>query len=193
MGRRSTIYICFGAILTCGGWMFAQVPSKTATENEAKTKLPADAKLGGDLEQFLKERGYTAIPLERCRIGYIVVVVSVGEKKLRLMCDTGAPYCTLDEKRTKELKIDWEKSEYDVPAGVAEGDLGKTCKIEVMELNAFKAHGIRFYNQDRTYTNKFLEQYKDLPIDGILGADVLKDYSGKIDYGALRLYLRARN
>jgi hypothetical protein len=194
MGRRVATCICFGAILTSCGWVFAQAPLKPGTEGEPKTKSPADAKPAGELEQILKERGYKAIPLERSRASYVVVICSVGDKKLRLAFDTGAPVSLLDEKRTEKLKIEWEKTDdFGAPGGVAGGSYTKSCKIEVMELNGFKAHGIRFYNHDLASANKALLEYKEQPIDGLLGWDVLRDYSAIIDVRALRFYLRTRN
>jgi hypothetical protein len=194
MGRRLATCICFVAILACCGWMFAQAPLKPATDGEPKTKLPADAKPAGELEQILKERGYAAIPLERSQATYVVVVCSVRDKKLRLALDTGAPVSLLDETQTEKLKIDWEKTnDFGAPGGDAGGSYTKSCKIEVMELNGFKAHGIRFYNHDLASANKALLEYKEQPIDGLLGWDVLREYSAIIDVRALRVYLRARN
>jgi hypothetical protein len=174
--------------------MFAQAPSKPATEGEPKTNPPADAKPARELEQILKERGYTAIPLERSQATYVVVVCSVRDKKLRLALDTGAPISLLDEKRTEKLKIEWEKTDdFRASGGDAGGSYTKSCRIEVMELNGFKAHGIRFYNHDLASANKALLEYKEQPIDGLLGWDVLRDYSAIIDVRALRVYLRIRN
>ncbi len=192
MGGRSSTGICFGVILACGGWMFAQAPPKAATESESKAKPPSDAKPIAELEQFLRDRGYTAVPLERGRGGSLVVVVSIAEKRLRLLCDTGAPFSSLDEKRTKELKIEWDKAEFDMTDGSAEGNPMKVSKIDIFEINGFKAYGTRFFTYDEGTFNKGLEPYKDPPIDGIFGADILKEYSGIIDVRALRLYLRKR-
>ncbi len=171
------------------GWSFSQEASKP-TAGPDRTQV-FDNRSVGDLERFLKERGYASIPLERNHAGSIVVVVTVGETKLRLVCDTGATLSMLDEKRTKDLRIAWEKSDFDVSIG--DSDFARSCKIEVMELSAFKVHGIRFHSFDTTNGNKRLEQYKDTPIDGLLGWDVLKDYSAIIDVRALRLYLRNRH
>jgi predicted aspartyl protease len=191
MVHRSLTYLILGTLLACWGGLVAQETPKVRTENEPPAKNPAGNTTESELERFLKERGYTGIPLERGRAGSVVVAVSVGEKRLRLVCDTGATFSMLDEKRTKELKIDWEKSEFDVPA--AESDFAKSCKIEVVELGTFRAHGLKFHSFDTTNGNKRLEPFKDPPVDGLLGWDVLKDYSAIIDVRALRLYLRARH
>jgi predicted aspartyl protease len=182
---RSATFICFGAALTCGGWLFAQAPSKSAPDSEAKK---ADIRRVTELEQFLKERGYTAVPLKPSA-GYVVVEATIGDTKLRLMCDTGAPWSRLDEKRTKDLDIDWHESDISAPAG--QSDYSKWCRIEIMDLSGFKALATKCYNHDATTYNKALEAFNEPPLDGELGADVMLDYSAIIDSRALRLYLRA--
>lgn len=193
MGRRTVACIGFGAFLTCGGWLLAQAPAKPTPDDVPKTKPPVDAKPTSELDQFLKQHGYTAIPLERCRAGYTVVVVSIGAKKLRLLVDTGAIFSCLDVVRTKELKLDWKDTNRDAVAkGFPEWNAGKSCNLAVTELGEFKAEGKTFCTYDVTALNDAIKPFQDQPIDGILASDFLKEYSGIVDVRGLRLYLRSR-
>jgi hypothetical protein len=181
-----------GVILLFCGWLLAQERTPIPTRVSDRKQL-ADKGTVDEFEQSLKESGYSAIPLEPSRAGYVIVTASVGKTKLRLLCDTGAPASSLDETRNKDLKIEWKKSEFEMPGGFRGQDLAKWCKIEVLEMNSFQAHGIRLYTYGNADINKSLEWYKEPPINGVLGADVLKEYSGIVDFRAMRLYLRDRH
>jgi predicted aspartyl protease len=178
----------YSAVIDCRSMQVYLRSPNQAVRGKSDAKLAPSRDLAGELERFLTNRSHSAAPLERTHGGNYVVVASVGDKKLRLVCDTGAPESTLDEKRSENLKLDWDKSEYNVVAG----DFAKSCKVEVMGLNGFEAHGIRFHSYDMTNGNKQMELYKDAPVDGLLGWDVLRDYSAIIEIRAARLYLRTR-
>jgi hypothetical protein len=193
MERRFAIWICFGAMLFCGGWMFAQAPPKPVAESESRIQPPADAKPAGELGQVLNDRGYTSIPLEHTNAGYLVVVVTINEKHIRLMLDTGAVATCVDIERTKHLNIDWEQLPGTVPLeGFPSWDVSKKCRIEMMDMSGFKAQGVIAHVHSLTNLNKALVLYKELPLDGVLGGDLLRYYSAIIDYQSARLYLRSR-
>jgi hypothetical protein len=193
MGSRFATFVCSGAILVCGGWMFAQTPSPLAIEGEPKPKLAENSRPADNLDQIMKERGYATIPLERTGAGYVVVVVSIAEKKIRLILDTGACGTCLDLERTKGLNLEWDQLPgSEAFKGFPEWKMSKKCKIEIMDLNGFKAHGVEANVYNVASVNRALEAFNDRSVDGVLGEDVLRDYSAVIDVRGLRLYLKAR-
>src|SRR5262249_34331014 len=67
-----------------------------------------------DLGRRLRDLGYTSVPIDRLRAGYLTVRAEVAGHALRLVLDTGSPVSALDRERTAALKLNWDE-----PPGVA--------------------------------------------------------------------------
>jgi predicted aspartyl protease len=193
MGRRLVAYMVFGWVLTFCGWLLAQEPPKARVESQPQTNRAVDDKAADELGRLLKGRGYVEVPILLSRTGYLMVSVSVGEKNIRLLLDTGAAATCLDLDRTRELKLNWDELPGSVPLdGFPSWDMSKKCKIEVLDLSGFKAKGVVAHVYKVGNLNKGLEGNKDWLVDGVLGGDFCRAYSAIIDYPSLRMFLQPK-
>ena len=128
------------------------------------------------LADFLKKQEYVAVPLERVS-DYLVVRVRAKGKDLRLVVDTGAPNSALDRHRVRNLGLEWDET-------------GPWCDLDGIEIGAFKTAPSKVWSHDMTEINRALCAYNSSPIDGVLGAEILKPLSAVIDHGGAVLYLR---
>jgi len=177
-------------LVACCGWVLAQRRPSTGTEGGQPPNhdvKPGDAE---ELERLFKARGYSEIPLDRLRSGYLAVRVTAAGSKLRLILDTGAPVTCLDPERTKAINLKWHKLRASLPERDPEWDTSKECELDGLDFGAFKTGPVRAGEHRVAAVNQWLAVYRDPPVDGVLGGDVLTACSAWIDYPGRRLFLR---
>ena len=140
------------------------------------------------LAETLERKGYIAIELEKMRTGYFGVRVKVGDKKFLMLLDTGAPNTHADPERTKALDLPWRHLDEAV-FGPGWGKMGY-AELAGMKIGGIDVRPFSVRTKDETQFNVLLAAYGDLPIDGILGADVLEPHGAVIDYPSRTLFLR---
>jgi hypothetical protein len=145
-----------------------------------------------EVEQLMKQKGYSSIPLERVRAGYLTVQVTVAGQKLRLVLDTGAPRTVLDPERVKAANLEWKTISSDRPGGNNTGpETWELAKIDGIDFEGFKTGALEVGVHHLLDINNSLGSVGDPPVDGLLGGNVLTAYSARIDYETLRLFLRS--
>jgi Aspartyl protease len=140
------------------------------------------------LAETLERRGYVSIELEKMRTGYFGVRVRVSDKKFLMLLDTGAPSTRADPERMKALELPWRHLD-EAEFGPGWGKTGY-CEMVGMKIGDVDIRSFPVRTKDETEFNKLLAAYGDLPIDGILGADVLEPHGAVIDYPSRTLFLR---
>jgi hypothetical protein len=136
----------------------------------------------GDLFAGLESRGYVCIPLTRLKSEHLVLSVKCGTESLILLLDTGAPFTQFDPERVRRLRIDWlpDREEFGQFYFYAEKlAIGKT-----------ETGRLLIGNYNVSFLNVHNARYGDAPIDGLLGADILRAHSAIIDHAGARLFLR---
>jgi hypothetical protein len=164
---------------------------RVATEKAApavRTESIAKLAPAASLAETLERKGYVAIELEKMRTGYFGVRVKVGDKKFQMLLDTGAPNTHADPERTKSLGLPWRYLDEAV-FGPGWGKMGY-AELVGMKIGSIEVRPLSVRTKDETQLNALLATYGDLPIDGILGADVLDPHAAVIDYASRTLFLR---
>jgi Aspartyl protease len=148
------------------------------------------------LRAVLESRGYARTPLLRMNSGYLSARVRVNGKWLNLILDTGSPKTCLDQERTNHLGLTWRSI---TKLGRTEGKEGREAKIgnapsSVAAINSFELGPThldvkRVYDHDVTNANRILAHWGDLPIDGLIGADMLEHTHAIIDYDNFNLFV----
>ena len=192
MGRRMRTLATGAVLAVCGGLALAQdfpplVPDRAAQPKQDSKTADAD-----ELGRLLKARGFTTIALDRLRSGHLAVVTVASGTKLRLALDTGAPVTCLDPERTKSMNLKWSKLHGDgPPERDPNWDTSVSCELLSLDFGPSKTGPVHASVHRVGSLNRWLEMTGDPPIDGVLGGDVLTAYAARIDYPALRLYLRS--
>ena len=105
-----------------------------------------------------------------------------------MLLDTGAPNTRADAERTKALELPWRYLDEGV-FGPGWGKMGY-CELAGMKIGTVDIRPFQVRTKDESEFNQLLASYGDLPIDGILGADVLEPHAAVIDYPSRTLFLR---
>jgi len=105
----------------------------------------------------------------------VPVEVAMGNRvaKLKLLLDTGATITVLHRQALGELQLPRGKS---YKARVAGGNIVKSQKIK------FKHLSVGPFQVDKTYLMVINLKGQELPFDGMLGMDFLKDHPYRIDF-----------
>ncbi len=145
------------------------------------------------LGKLLENDGYIRVKLDRLRSGYLAVTAMVNGKPLYLAIDTAAPNTHLDPKRTEHLKLPWELFQFtDRPDDPPPAEWERMCRVDSIEFGGFRRVRIRVGGHDHAEINHRMEFYKDRPLDGVIGADVLESGLAILDYKTYDLYLIQR-
>lgn len=143
-----------------------------------------------EVDTVLEAKGLTPVFLAPTHEGYTAVTAFVGDTKLRLFVDTGAPVTAIDPKLVTDVKLSW------VPVNdqrrAAALRISAISTLTSMRIGQFDTGPTRVGAVDLSEFNAVLSEHQELPISGFLGADVLSTHSAVIDYGKALMYLRPR-
>lgn len=111
-----------------------------------------------------------AIKLERDG-NYIYAALSIGEKSLRMLIDTGAQRTVIGAKTAARLEMDVRDTDERV---VGAGDRDQAQKVQKTSIDRMSLGKASFVNFEcYVMPVDYLGSYSQKPIDGILGADAL--------------------
>lgn len=119
---------------------------------------------------------------------HLILSAIIDAKPVRLVLDTGASHSVLDIGWAKENLPDNEIKLVDDPAY----GIGTSVEVHKAEVSSFKIGKLNLENRlialiDFNPINAVYDREGLDEVQGILGGDVLEDFSGVIDYGKNRL------
>jgi predicted aspartyl protease len=182
------VAIAFLGSLSVLLWILVQhgSPGK-APAPEPSLQLPYDAK--NQRAALLKQKGYLEVPLLTMNCGYLYAVAQVNGEHMLFCLDSGCNVTTVDQSVAQRRKLPSQPSDR-IITGVG----GKTTPLPKFTAEKFilgeLERNFHAYLRDLSGINKVLLERKDLPEDGVLGADFLMPLAPVIDYGSARLFLR---
>jgi hypothetical protein len=182
---------------TDGGVDWQPIPSlkseESATQDlQESTEIAhasEDISTSMPLDKLLIAQGYLKIKLHQMNAGYLSVKAKANGHDLTLIVDTGATITHLDRQRTERLELAWKERDGISGRGAPSESYSYTT-LESFDIDQLKNSNLKIVEHDFTYTNSCLAAYGDPPVDGILGADVMSQGLGIIDYKTHSLYLR---
>ncbi|WP_350284890.1 retropepsin-like aspartic protease [uncultured Croceitalea sp.] len=142
------------------------------------------------LKKFLKAKGYTRIPLALTKTNHFEITAKINGIAGRFILDTGASNTCIGIDRTAHFNLVSETSEVKAAgAGSVEMEtmLAKNNKIQ---LGSWKKKKQKIVLFSLAHVNEALTNHEANPVDGIIGADILKKGKAIIDYNKKYLYLR---
>ena len=141
------------------------------------------------LKEFLIEKKYHCIKIKRTATNHFEIKAKINGKKGRFILDTGASNSCVGFDEIEKFNLITEVSEHKA-AGAGEGEIdtqiSKKNKIQIGDYTLKKVHLVLL---DLTHINNALIKQEATPVNGIIGADILKKGKAVIDYGKKRLYL----
>jgi predicted aspartyl protease len=141
------------------------------------------------LKKILKQRGYVTVKLKTLPSGHHVLKAKVNGKKGLFILDTGASNTVVDTTRAKKFRLKLKESEHKATgAGSNEIDIHTTGKNK-LEIGEWSKKKIKFVTMDLSHINTALDLFQ-IEVDGIIGADVLHEGKGIIQYDKNLLFLK---
>ncbi|WP_420602882.1 retropepsin-like aspartic protease [Flagellimonas sp.] len=142
------------------------------------------------LKKFLKLKSYVSIPLVLTETNHFEISAKINGVSGRFILDTGASNTCVGMDKIDLFKMVSEVSEIKAAgAGATEMEtlVSSKNKIQIGEWKKKKQKIVLF---DLVHVNQALTSHNSLPVDGIIGADLLKKGKAVIDYDKKSLYLK---
>ena len=108
----------------------------------------------------------------------------------RFILDTGASNTCIGMDKTDFFNLTFEASDIKAAGAGATEMETLISKNNTIELGKWKKRKQKIVLFDLVHVNQALVNHEALPVDGIIGADLLKKGKAVIDYGKKVLFLR---
>lgn len=141
------------------------------------------------LQDFLLKQGYRKIKLKFTKTNHFEIKASINNIKGRFILDTGASNSCIDIANEKfDLKVETSKIK---AAGAGATDMDtKISKKNAIKIGKWKFKKATIVLFNMSHVNTALANHNAKPVDGIIGADILKKGQAIIDYNKKYLYLK---
>ncbi len=142
------------------------------------------------LKKFLTKKKYTKTPLKLTATNHFELTAKLNGKTGRFILDTGASNTCVGFDKIQFFGIETKESE--IKAAGAGATNMKTLmstknSFKIGDWKTKKANIVLF---DLVHVNEALISHNAKPVDGIIGADILKKAKAIIDYNKRYLFLK---
>ena len=144
------------------------------------------------LKKFLKSKAYERIPLALTETNHFEINAKINGVSGRFILDTGASNTCVDMDKVEFFKMVSKTSDIKAAgAGATEMEtlISTKNRIEIGNWSKKKQKIVLF---DLVHVNEALTSHNTLPVDGIIGADILKKGRAVIDYDKQCLFLKIK-
>lgn len=148
------------------------------------------AKKDVSLQDFLLNKGYTKIKLKLTKTNHFEIKSSINGVKGLFILDTGASNSCVGFEAIETFKLQVKDSEVKAAGAGAIDMLTQISKKNHIKIGKWKQDKVPLILFNLTHVNTALISHNSQPVDGIIGADILKKGKGVIDYKTKYLYLK---
>tara|TARA_B110000003_G_scaffold232311_1_gene235171 strand:+ start:65 stop:505 length:441 start_codon:yes stop_codon:yes gene_type:complete len=141
------------------------------------------------LNKFLKTLGYISVKLIFLETKHYLIEAKINSIDGRFILDTGASNSCICTSLENKFKVISKLSKEKASSANSEMTQTKISKSNVIQIGKWEDK-INLITFDMNHINNALIEKKIDPIDGIVGADVLKKSKAVLDYKTNRLYLK---
>lgn len=142
------------------------------------------------LKKFLQKKGYCKIDLKVTATDHFEIKAKINGITGRFILDTGASNTCIGFDKVEQFKLTSEASEIKA-AGAGGTNLETLISIKnKIEIGEWKKKKVKIVLFDLIHVNEALVAHNVNPVDGIIGADVLKKAKAVIDYDKSCVYLK---
>lgn len=142
------------------------------------------------LKAFLRKKDYTLIPLELTSTNHFEIVATINGTIGRFILDTGASNTCIGFDKIDYFKLNSMDSEIKAAGAGATEMLTKLSTKNTIQIGNWTGKKRKIVLFDLVHVNEALTSHNAMPVDGIIGADILKKGKAIIDYGKKVLYLK---
>ncbi|WP_299243885.1 retropepsin-like aspartic protease [uncultured Aquimarina sp.] len=142
------------------------------------------------LRQFLIEKEYHRIKLVYTKTNHFEVKAMLNGVEGNFIVDTGASNSCVGFDAVEKFHLFAQDSDVKAAGAGATDMLTQLSKKNTLQLGKWSKKSISLILFDLTHVNTALIAHQAEPVDGIIGADVLKRGKAVIDYERKCLYLK---
>tara|TARA_R110000868_G_scaffold48006_2_gene156649 strand:- start:900 stop:1340 length:441 start_codon:yes stop_codon:yes gene_type:complete len=142
------------------------------------------------LQEFLIENGYAKIKLHLTKTNHFEIKATINGCKGLFILDTGASNSCVGFEGIETFKLNAENSEIKAAGAGAIDMVTKTSEKNKVKIGKWKNNKVVLVLFNLTHVNTALTNHNSKPVDGIIGADILKKGKAVIDYEKKYLYLK---
>lgn len=144
------------------------------------------------LQEFLINKGYTKVKLHLTKTNHFEIKATINNRKGLFILDTGASNSCVGFEGIEIFNLKAEESIIKAAGAGAIDMETKMAKKNKVKIGKWKHHKIAFVLFNLTHVNTALKNHNSKPVDGIIGADILKKTKAVIDYEKKYLYLKLK-
>jgi len=142
------------------------------------------------LQEFLLQQGYTKIKLKFTKTNHFEIKATINGVKGLFILDTGASNSCIGFNSIENFNLEIEDSDVKAAGAGATDMKTKLSRKNVIKIGKWRKDKIALILFNLTHVNKALTNHNSNPVDGIIGADILKKGHAIIDYQKKYLYLK---
>lgn len=143
-----------------------------------------------DLQKVLKKEKYKKIKFKIIKTQHLLIKAKINDVSGNFILDTGASNSCVGFESIERFKLTTKNSKTKAAGAGGTGMETQISKHNSLQIGSWKNHDFGIVIFDLSHVNEALQQYKTKPVHGIIGADVLMEGKGIIDYYNHYLYLK---
>ena len=142
------------------------------------------------LQEFLLNKGYSKIKMKGNATNHFEIKASINGVKGRFILDTGASSSCVGFEAAKIFNLEVKESQIKATGAGASNMQTQLSPKNKVKIGKWKQEKVALILFNLTHVNEGLMSQNADPVDGIIGADILKSSKAIIDYGKKYLYLK---
>ena len=142
------------------------------------------------LGDYLTERGYKKIKLRLTKTNHFEIRATINGVKGRFILDTGASSSCIGFDEAEQFNLITKASDIMAAGAGATNMETRISNKNSLKIGRWKHDKVVLVLFNLTHVNTALTNHNSQPVDGIIGADVLKKGKAIIDYEKKYLYLK---
>jgi len=144
------------------------------------------------LKKYLNKKKYITIPLTLTATHHLEVNASINGVNGRFILDTGASNSCVGIDKIGDFHLVSKESEVKAAGAGATNMETQLSTKNALKIGDWKQKKLKIILFDLQHINEALTAHEALPVDGIIGADVLQKGKAIIDYNTTTLYLKKK-
>ncbi len=143
-----------------------------------------------DLHEILKKEKYKKIPFKVTKTQHLLIKACINGVRGNFILDTGASNSCVGFECVELFHLTASKSKTKAAGAGATGMFTQLAKDNALQIGTWKNKHFHLVIFDLSHVNEALTQHKAKAVQGIIGADILLEGKGIIDYFNHCLYLK---
>lgn len=144
------------------------------------------------LKKFLKGKNYIQVPLVLTATNHFEITAKINGINGRFILDTGASNTCIGLDKISYFELVSKNSKIKAAGAGATNMETQISTKNSIEIGQWKQEKVKLVLFDLVHVNEALVSHNALPVDGVVGADVLKKGKAIIDYDKKCVYLKQK-